>query len=58
MRDATPTFGKIKNSIIPNGRVATPQHPPLTRQRGDRLAARAVRRFRFLGRTGLPAVKP
>jgi len=53
MRDATPTFGKIKSSIIPNGRVATPQHPPLTRQRGDRPGARAVR-FRFLSRTACP----
>ena len=55
MRDATPTFGKIKSSIIPNGRVGTQQHPPLTRQRGDRLAARAVRRFLFLSTSSLTA---
>ena len=33
MRDATPTFGKIKSSIIPNGRVVTPQRPLLTMAR-------------------------
>jgi len=32
MRGATPAFGKIK-SIIPNGRVVTPQRPLLTMAR-------------------------